>query len=589
VEDIQARHPQSRVSVHNGPNETIALAYARLIMANQTIAGISTFGVFPAVSTFGTGYLSRPKGGNFPNYWMFNPRIDELVDNVRISTDGDSLMVADMKTLWETKGEAAVLEWFRSDSTESAAAGTNVASVEATATSHTTADDSVSDQGVDASRAVQASEPTAKESSRKALVLEYNGYDAMNDLVDSYHGSGNVVCERIRQERLEHQNSVDSNELLPIVVNISGPCIKLYQKSGFGTGNFIGVFYGMRLMTRVHQNVGLSITCTDASEDPAILILPWLTGWFPPRTEPLSPDHALWQASQEQKCFNYQESPIAHLVHQIQHDFRRMAIGLVGIPGPDHPSAQFARDYLSESTRANDDTAIQWQLDVSTDNAPLFPSVEVDDAVIHFRCGDLMISDNPFFGFVKFETFMQHISSDARSIGIITQPFATQQGGVGQSRWVDQLDVAQDRCRPVVTALVADIQARHPQSRVSVHNGPNETIALAYARLIMANQTIAGISTFGVFPAVSTFGTGYLSRPKGGNFPNYWMFNPHIDELVDNVRISTDGDSLMVADMKTLWETKGEAAVLEWFRSDSTEPAAGEADVNKPGTSTAGE
>jgi hypothetical protein len=459
---------------------------------------------------------------------------------------------------------------------------------------NTDLDLSVLDPSNNALLTVEASSPTissdtlpAKEASPKVLVLEYNGYDAMNNLVDSYHGWDNVVCSRIQQERLAYQNSTLDNALLPILVNITGPCIDLYHASGYGTGNFIGLFYGLRLMARVHEDVGLSITCTDASEDPAGLILPWLTGWFPPRTEPLSPDHALRHVSEEQSCFSYHHSPIAHLVHQIQHDFRRMAIGLVGIPGPDHPSAQFARDHLN-NTVSDDGTAIQWQLDVSPSNDPIFPSVELDDAVIHFRCGDLMISENPHFAFVKFRTYTQHISSDARSIGIITQPFATPQGDLGQSRWVDQLGAAQDRCRAVVTALVEDIQARHPHSRVSVHNGPNETTALAYARLIMANQTIAGISTFGVFPAVSTFGTGYLSRPEG-NFPNYWMFNPRVDELVDNVRIFTDGDVMMVAEMKALWETKGEAAVLEWFRSDITNPAADAAEADQAGTSTAGE
>jgi hypothetical protein len=118
-----------------------------------------------------------------------------------------------------------------------------------------------------------------------------------------------------------------------------------------------------------------------------------------------------------------------------------------------------------------------------------------------------------------------------------------------------------------------------------VHNGPSETTALAYARLVMANQTIAGISTFGVFPAISTFGTGYLSRPNG-NFPNYWMFNPRVDELVDNVHMYTDSDFLMVADMKTLWETKGEAAVLEWFRSDIQDTDVNTTKVDEPDSTT---
>jgi hypothetical protein len=86
-----------------------------------------------------------------------------------------------------------------------------------------------------------------------------------------------------------------------------------------------------------------------------------------------------------------------------------------------------------------------------------------------------------------------------------------------------------------VGALVDYIDRRHPHARISVHNGPNETIALAYARMIMANQTVVGISTFGVFPALSTFGTGYLHQPHGP-FVNGWMSTPvRIDTLASNV------------------------------------------------------
>jgi hypothetical protein len=44
---------------------------------------------------------------------MLHPqRIDTLLNNVHILDDTDYMMVADMKQLWENKGEAAVLAWF---------------------------------------------------------------------------------------------------------------------------------------------------------------------------------------------------------------------------------------------------------------------------------------------------------------------------------------------------------------------------------------------------------------------------------------------------------------------------------------------
>jgi hypothetical protein len=74
--------------------------------------------------------------------------------------------------------------------------------------------------------------------------------------------------------------------------------------------------------------------------------------------------------------------------------------------------------------------------------------------------------------------------------------------------------MAQNRCRIIAMSLVDYIQERFPSSRIQIHNGPNETILVAYARMIMANQSIAGMSTFGVFPVLATFGTGYLRSPR---------------------------------------------------------------------------
>jgi hypothetical protein len=42
-------------------------------------------------------------------------------------------------------------------------------------------------------------------------------------------------------------------------------------------------------------------------------------------------------------------------------------------------------------------------------------------------------------------------------------------------------------------AMVDFLQETFPQARVTIHNGRTATIALAYARMIMANQTIGGL------------------------------------------------------------------------------------------------
>jgi hypothetical protein len=366
------------------------------------------------------------------------------------------------------------------------------------------------------------------------VISRWEGIDDMRYFAQSYfEGKNNTYCQRIDDERANHSlvyRTAESDDSLPsplpLTMEISFGCQELYAQSGYGTGNYISLIYGLRLATAVHENVGLDFTCHDADATKASLIIPWLTGWYPPRSRTTPSRYP--QVSIDQGCSPYRTTHISLMYQEMQFDFRRMAIGLVGIPNENHPSAAFANEYLSVSSSKEDDAndaRTKMHLDVDPTN-PVFArgSVDLDDAVIHFRCGDLMDSDHPNFAFLKFASYIQDISSEARSIGIITQPFAkvsndtvddtagTNNTSLGQERWYDASSTTKDRCRTVVLAFVDFISERFPTSTVTIHNGPSETIALAYARMIMANQTVAGISTFGVFPVVASFGTAYLTN-----------------------------------------------------------------------------
>jgi hypothetical protein len=441
-------------------------------------------------------------------------------------------------------------------------------------------------------------ETDKQEKSFKPVISRWEGIDDMRYFAQSYYqGQNNTYCQRIDDERANHSlvegistESDKSTSPQPLTMEISFGCQELYAQSGYGTGNYISLIYGLRLATAVHENVGLNFTCHDADATKASLIVPWLTGWYPPRSQ-TSPSRYP-QVSVDEGCSPYRTTHISLMYQEMQFDFRRMAIGLVGIPGDNHPSAAFAKQYLSVGSSNYEEGrthARQMHLDVDPNN-PVFPrgSVELDDAVIHFRCGDLMDSDHPNFAFLKFASYVQDISTEARSIGIITQPFAkvandtvdtdtstndTSSGSLGQERWYDASSTTKDRCRTVVSALVDYIQERFPTSTVTIHNGPTETIALAYARMIMANQTVAGISTFGVFPTVASFGTAHLHQPHGP-FVNGWMFWPRrIDELAPHVSIVRDRDYIMVADLKVLWETQGAPGVVAWFQTEANASA----------------
>lgn len=429
--------------------------------------------------------------------------------------------------------------------------------------------DTLATHGNDTTKSVQFDNSSPK----KPKVVEWNGFDDMQTFADEYFGDHNLYCERIDQER-------NATTEVPLTMKISFECERLFQYGGYGTGNYISFLYGLRMASQIHENVGLEFTCTDAHSTKRNLILPWLTGWYPPRLPSTENPYAMVSVSQG--CSSYYFSQTSRMAREIQYDFRRMAIGLVGVPHTDHPSAAFAQTYLSNNNGTKRISDPMMQVPVTLEN-PVFPkgSVELDDAVIHFRCGDLMDSDHPHFAFIRFNSYLQYISPDARSIGIVTQPFREKQSDDNnsknlideedgsQTRIMDGTPTVQDRCRTVVLALADAIRESHPHSRVQIHNGRNETISLAYARMIMANQSIAAISTFGVFPIISTFGTGYLHQPKDGPFPNSWIFHPRVDELATNVRLLEDGDFIMVKDIKHLWETQGQDGVLAWFRNKS--------------------
>jgi hypothetical protein len=355
------------------------------------------------------------------------------------------------------------------------------------------------------------------------------------------------------------------NALLPITVNITFGCKELFEKANCGTGNFIVVMYGMRLVTQVFSNVGLSITCTDAEQTKDDFIMPWLTGWFPPQS-PNTPTGSFFpMVKPGDVCGWVWTSPIARMYEELRYDFRRMAVELIGIPEQTHPFVETARSLqISDRSSSSSDTGSVLQISpvprASLDSTK--PVLEMDDAVVHFRCGDLMNSTHPDYGCMTFNGYTRLISPQARSIGILTIALSTFDEG-GQVRKRDSEPTNKDRCVIVVSSFVEYIQKRFPNARVRVRNDAMETIATTYPRMIM------GISTFGVLPAIGTFGTGYLRRPDYDIAPNRWVLNPPIDELADNVVLFDEPERIMVASIKELWETRGKEGVLEWFWNDT--------------------
>jgi hypothetical protein len=71
----------------------------------------------PTLSTFGTGYYSAPKRievSPLSQWLFFEPRLDNLVDNVVVVENNKRAMVGTIQKLWKTEGADGVLKWFKS-------------------------------------------------------------------------------------------------------------------------------------------------------------------------------------------------------------------------------------------------------------------------------------------------------------------------------------------------------------------------------------------------------------------------------------------------------------------------------------------
>jgi hypothetical protein len=398
-------------------------------------------------------------------------------------------------------------------------------------------------------------------------VITWKGIGVLDTFVGKYK-----FCEATMQER---------NEMRPFILNITFGCHDLFSLSGAGTGNWISAILAFRLAASVLGDANVQMTCPDAVKEQTSLIIPWLMGSFPSRggASRLVSDQSESTTSNmvpvptiEEACGNFHTCPFGHMLPDLRYELRRMAVALVGVPHENHPAAAFAERYLWNPKNNNDNKDSSFsnntmQLSVpAKDEPPLIPGVVLDDVVINFRGGDLFNSRHGGYGFMKFSAFSNRIPPNTKSIGIVTQPFDNR----AQQRRNDASSNTQERHRVVVMALVDFLQEKFPQARVTIHNGSTETIALAFARMIMANQAIVGITSFGVFPAISSFGTGYIRKPlyKG---PNQFLMNPPLDQLADNIVLMDDPDLLMAPTVRDIFLKlpNGQDLVLEWFKNDT--------------------
>ncbi len=356
------------------------------------------------------------------------------------------------------------------------------------------------------------------------------------------------------------------------LLHIQFDCYGLMRQSPFGTGNWVQMMYLLRLAVSgdSERQMDLRLSCNDEGGEES-LVLPWLMGHFSSERT-MEVLHQYFQKHVNTKCYNrgWSGTGIGWMVPFIRQDMRHMAIALVGIPDSSHP----ANTWIQQ----ND---VRYNTTLPYNRAqPLVPDVELDDVVIHFRCGDTMTSEETYFRFFKFHEFASRIDPDADSIGIVTQPFDKS----NQARARDQADAFRSHiCRRVIVGFQNYLQARFPRARIRIHNDPIETVALAYARLIMARRQAFAFpdSSFSIFPALASFGVSYHFYPLASPYYAYTPKNQFITDVFPYIQNAQDGrcEWMRVPTNQSLFsiETlhmqrrlqRPSDAIFEWFFNDT--------------------
>jgi hypothetical protein len=342
------------------------------------------------------------------------------------------------------------------------------------------------------------------------------------------------LCQLLRNMTLSP--SLDGTQEVPsALLNVTMDCYDhATNKQGFGQGNWITAIYAARMATAL-AGVDFKFQCTDGQWSKMELLLPWFDKYIPAPADRTNWPFNGSRPTQATACnSNYRSLRIDKMASQIQNDIRNMAVALVGNQAITQKHPHF-----------------------SSNVTPLFPNVVLDNVAIHFRCGDVLGgAKRNDFGMIRFYEYKKWIPRNTTTIGIITQPFEKDRNRGTDARKTDN-------CRRVVETLVDYLQEFAPNAKITIHNGINETLPLAYARLAMANYSFTSLSSFGIFPVVGTFGEGYFQKGNDGVNP----FATYIPQYLPNIH-------QMNAEVRSTWEMWGMPLedLIAWFVDERNAP-----------------
>ena len=176
------------------------------------------------------------------------------------------------------------------------------------------------------------------------------------------------------------------------------------------------------------------------------------------------------------------------------------------------------------------------------------PPPDVEDAVLHFRCGDILkYAHHTEYGYPRY-SFYRCIFRNPKSIAIVTAPWR----GEGEGLYREKDAEFNDVCRAIVMDMVEYFQSAFPDAIVRIRN--NESLPKRFGRLIHAKQSVCSPSTFCLYPAIAATGESYIIYSeklypfiKNINFSNLHVVEEEFLNMKDVVRFRKKGKDLVKA------------------------------------------
>ena len=151
-------------------------------------------------------------------------------------------------------------------------------------------------------------------------------------------------------------------------LNMTIPCRTMVGDDPrlIGQGNWITSLYTTRIAAAAAR-VDLQIQCSDGRASEMDLLLPWFETFQPAPTEENPWPFQGQLPTKQEACSNwYNITRVDLMIDEIRSDMQKMGVTMFG-----------SRENKNHSS-------------IPIDQAPLVPGVEVEDVVIHLRCGDVM-------------------------------------------------------------------------------------------------------------------------------------------------------------------------------------------------------